>query len=111
MKKHQIMGIAMVAGMLSFGALSASAADSFGDSSDKQALQQFIRETAALTRVLKAKEIELRDQNACTVSEVNSTPSSDFGKISTLESEIKELNDKIAAVAQKYGVPAYYCHS
>jgi hypothetical protein len=128
MKKNIIMNIAIIAGMLSFGVLSASAADSFvsetnstpcfnsasdscGSSLDQQAVKKFLQETAALASALKAKEIELSEQNVSTVSESNSVPGFDNGKTSKLESEIKELEDRIKAAAQKYGVPAYYSHS
>jgi hypothetical protein len=128
MKTNTIMNIAIVAGMLSFGVLSASAADSFvsetnstpsfdsaaepfSSSLHKQAIQKFVQETATLASALKAKEIELSEQTVYTVSESNSVPGFDDGKTSRLESEIKELEDRIKAAAQKYGVSAYYYHS
>ena len=93
--------------MLSFGALSASAAESFGYAFDKQDVQQFTQETAALTSALKTKEIELSVQNLYTISEASRNAGPDYGKINALESEIKELKNKINAAAQKYGVPMY----
>jgi hypothetical protein len=67
MKKKLIVGIAMAVGMLSFGVLSASAAGSdpnVASCAGKHAYQQFNRETAGLISMLKAKEIELQEQNA-----------------------------------------------
>ena len=98
MKKKMIVGIAMAIGMLSVGALSASAADSCGKCADKQAVQQFTQETASLTNELKAKDIELREQYAY--------DGIDTRKVSALEEELKELKDKINATAHKYSIPA-----
>lgn len=98
MNKKMIVGIAMAIGILSVGALSASAADSCGKCADKQAVQQFTQETASLTSELKAKDIELREQYAY--------DGIDTHKVSALEEELKELKDKINAAAQKYGIPS-----
>jgi len=98
MKKNMIVGIAVAAGMLSFGALSASAVDSCGKCADKQAVQQFTQETAALSSALRAKDIELREQYTY--------EGIDIRKVSVLETELKDLKDKINVVAQKYGLPA-----
>lgn len=98
MKKNMIVGMAMAIGILTVGALSASAADSCGKCADKQAVQQFTQETAALTSALKAKDIELREQYA--YDSINTH------KVGELEGELKELKDKINAAAQKYGIPA-----
>ena len=125
MKNNIIMNIAIVVGMLSFGVLSASAADSFisetnsvpgfdsavdsgGSSLGKQDVNKFLLETATLASALKAKEIELSEQNVYTVSESNSVPGFYNSKTSTLKSEIKEIKDRIKAAAQKYGVPVNY---
>ncbi len=98
MKKNMIVGIAMAMGILTVGTISASAADSCGKCADKQAVQQFTQETAALTSALKTKDIELREQY--------SYDGIDIRKVSALEEELKELKDKINAAAQKYGIPA-----
>lgn len=98
MKKNMIVGIAMAMGILTVGAMSASAADSCGKCADKQAVQQFTQETAALASALKTKDIELREQY--------SYDGIDTRKVSALEEELKELKDKINAAAQKYGIPA-----
>lgn len=97
MKKNMIVGIAMAMGMLSIGAISASAADTCGKCVDKQVVSQFTQETATLTDTLKAKDLELRGQY--------SNDSIDIHKVNALESEIKELKDKINATANKYGIP------
>ena len=99
MKKQMIIGIAMAMGILSVGALSASAADSCGKCADAQAVQQFSQETASLTSALKAKDIELREEQF-------GYDSSDPRKVSALEEELKELKDKINAAAKKYSIPA-----
>ena len=98
MKKNTIFGIALAMGILSVGAISASAADTCGKCADKQAVQQFTQETAALTTALKTKDIELREEY--------SFDGIDTHKVSALEEELKELKDKINAAAQKYGIPA-----
>ena len=98
MKKKMIVGIAMAMGILSVGAISASAADSCGKCAEKQAVQQFTQETATLTAALKARDIELREQN--------SYDGIDANKVNALEAEIKDLKDKINAAASKYGIPA-----
>jgi cell shape-determining protein MreC len=98
MKKNMIVGIAMSMGILTVGAISASAADSYGKCADKQAVQQFTQETVALTSALKTKDIELREQY--------SYDAIDTRKVSALEEELKDLKDKINAAAQKYGIPA-----
>jgi len=98
MKKNMIVGIALATGILSVGALSASAAETCGKCADQQAIQQFTQETAPLSSALKAKDLELREQN--------SYDSIDIHKVSALESELKELKDKINAAADKFGIPA-----
>ena len=98
MKKKMIVGIAMAVGMLSVGAISASAAGSCGKCAERQAIQQFTQETSALASSLKAKEIELREQYTY--------EGIDPSKISQLETEMKELQNQIDAAAQKLGVPA-----
>lgn len=100
MKKKMIVGIALVMGMLSVGAISASAAGSCcndGKCADKQVVQKFTQETAALSSALKAKDIELREQN--------SYDSINMSKVNDLEAELKELKGKIKAVAEKHGLP------
>ena len=101
MKKHTIAGVALMLGMLSFGALSASAAGSCcidGKCSDEPTVQQFTKETATLTSTLKAKDIELR--------ELAGYNTYDIRKQQALEDEIKEIKAKISAVGEKYGIPA-----
>lgn len=98
MKKNMIIGMAMALGILSVGALSASAADTCGKCADKQAVEQFSQETKDLTSTLKAKDLELRA--------LNGYDSYDTRKASELEAEIKELKDKINASATKLGIPA-----
>ena len=101
MKKKMIVGIALAMGMLSVGAVSASAAGSCcndGKCADKQVVQQFTQETATLSSALKAKDIELREQN--------SYDGIDMNKVNALEAELKELKGKIKAVAEKHGLPS-----
>jgi peptidoglycan hydrolase CwlO-like protein len=100
MKKKMIVGIAMAMGMLSVGAISASASGSCcndGKCADKQAIQQFTQETAVLSSALKAKDIELREQN--------SYDGIDMNTVNDLEAELKELKGKIKVAAEKYGIP------
>jgi len=98
MKKHKIVGIVMAMGILTMGAISASAADACGKCTDKQAVQQFTQETSALTGALKAKDSELR--------ELYSYDSIDMHKVNSLERDIKELKDQINAAAQKHDIHA-----
>lgn len=96
MKRNMIVGIALAMGMLSIGAISASAADSCGKCADKQAVQQFIQETDALTATLKAKNLELRG--------LYGIDGLDTNEVNRLQAEIKELKDKINASASKHGI-------
>ena len=101
MKKNMIVGIALAMGMLSVGAVSASAAGSCcndGKCTDKQVVQQFSQETAGLASALKAKDIELR--------ELYGYDGLDIYKVSELEAEIKELKGKIKVVAEKLNISA-----
>lgn len=98
MKKNMIVGIAMALGILTVGALSASAAEPCGKCADQQTVQQFKQETAALSSALKIKDQELR--------ELNTYDSIDIHKVSALEAELKQLKDKIDAAAKKYAIPA-----
>ncbi|MBI2353893.1 MAG: hypothetical protein HYV06_02490 [Deltaproteobacteria bacterium] len=100
MKKRMIVGIAMAMGMLSAGALSASAAGPCcieGKCSDNQAVRQFIQESAALSGVFKAKEIELR--------ELNAQEGIDIRKADALEEELRELKGRLRVAGEKHGVP------
>lgn len=101
MKKHMIAGIALMLGILSVGAVSASAAGSCcidGKCSDKPTVQQFTQETAELRSALKAKDIELRG--------LAGYDTYDTRKQQALEDEVKELKSRISAVGQKYDIPA-----
>jgi len=101
MKKNMIVGIALAMGILSVGAISASAAGSCcngGKCTDKQVVQQFSQETAGLTSALKAKDLELR--------ELYGYDSYDTRKVDELEADIKGLKDKIKVVAEKYDIPS-----
>lgn len=101
MKKQTIAGVVLVLGMLSVGALSASAAGSCcidGKCSDQPTVQQFTRETASLTGALKAKDIKLR--------ELAAYDTYDIRKQQGLEEEIKVLKEKINTVGEKFGIPA-----
>lgn len=96
MKKNMIVGIALAMGILSVGAISASAADACGKCADKQAVEQFTQETGALSSELKVKDLELRA--------LYGYDSFDTRKASDLEAEIKDLNEKINLSANKLGV-------
>lgn len=98
MKKNMIIGMTMALGMVTVGALSASAADSCGQCAEKQTVQQFTQETAALTTALQAREIELGVQK--------SYESIDSNRVGGLEQEIKALKTTIDAAATKFGIHA-----
>jgi len=94
-----IVGVALAMGMLSVGAVSASASGSCcsdGKCGDKQSVQQFTQETTALSNALKAKDIKLR--------ELYSYDSIDIRKADNLEVELKELKAKIKVAAEKHGI-------
>jgi hypothetical protein len=100
MKTNMIVGIALALGMLSVGAVSASAAGSCcasGKCSDKQVVQQFSQETAGYTSALKAKNLEL--------SELYRYDGIDASKVDGIEAAIKVLKGKIRVVAEKDGIP------
>lgn len=99
MKKKMIVGIAMALGMLSVGAISASAAGpccNEGKCSDKQAALKFTGETAELTSALKAKDLELRQQYTY--------EGIDLRKVNELEAELNELKGKIKVIAEKHRI-------
>ena len=96
MKKHMVVGIAMAMGILTMGAVSASAADICGKCTDNQSVQQFTQETAALSGTLQAKDNELREQYA--------SDSIDIRKVNSLESEIKALKHQINAAAHRLDI-------
>jgi peptidoglycan hydrolase CwlO-like protein len=101
MKKNLIVGIALAIGMLSVGAIPASAAGSCcndGKCTDKQVVQQFSQETARLTSALKTKDLELRG--------LYGYDGLDIHKVNELEVEIKELKGQIKVVAEKYDIPS-----
>lgn len=98
MKKNIIIGMALALGILSVGALTASAADTCGKCADSQALQQYQQETGTLKSTLKAKDLELRG--------LYGYDSIDIHKVNVLEAEIKELKDKINVSATKLNIPA-----
>lgn len=97
MKKNMIIGMALALGMVSVGALSASAADTCGKCADNQALQQFQQETGSLTSTLKAKDLELRA--------LYGYDGIDIHKVNALEAEIKDLKNQINTSAAKYKIP------
>lgn len=99
MKKNMIVGIALAMGMLSGGAMTASAAGSCcsdGTCTDKQVVQKFLQETAGLDSALKARDLELR--------ELYGNEGIDIRKADELEAEIKELKGKIRVVGKKYDI-------
>lgn len=97
MKKNMIIGMALAVGILSTGAMAASAADTCGKCADSQAVQQFRQETGTLTSTLKAKDLELRA--------LYGYDGFDIHKANALETEIKELKGRIDASAAKYKIP------
>ena len=99
MKKQAVVGIALAMGMLSFGAMSASAANSCcngGKCSDRQIVQKVVQETAGTASLLHAKEIQLR--------ELYGQDGFEPQKAAELESEIQELKNHIKMVEEKYGI-------
>lgn len=97
MKKNMIIGMALAVGILSVGALTASAADACEKCADSQTVQLFQQEAGTLTSTLKTKDLELRA--------LYSYDRIDMNKAHSLEAEIKELKEKIDASAAKYKIP------
>jgi hypothetical protein len=88
-------------GILSVGALSASAAGTCcgeGNCASEQTKQKFIQETAPLFSAVQAKDVELRGLYV--------SDRIDTQKASVIEAELKELKGKISAVGEKYGIAA-----
>jgi hypothetical protein len=101
MRKNTGLGIVIAAGMLSFGALSASAADSdfnMASCNSKQSYQQYTKETTGQISELKAKETELQ---ALYGNDRYGNGSINGRTVSELNGEIKSLKNKINASAQK----------
>jgi len=101
MKKKMIIAVALAMGMLSAGAVSASAAASCctdGTSTDTQVVSRFTHEAADLTGAVKAKENQLR--------ELYGYEGVDADRIDALEAEIMVLKGKIRVIADKFGIPA-----
>jgi peptidoglycan hydrolase CwlO-like protein len=99
MKKNLIVAMALALGVLSVGAVSASAASSCcneGKHAGMQNIQQFSQETAGLSSEVKAKNIELR--------ELYGFEGMDTNKVSNLEADLKELKGKIKLTADKYNI-------
>jgi len=94
--KKNIIRTTVILGLLTFGALSASAAEACDKCTEKQVLQQFSQETADLTTALKVKNFQLR--------ELYSYDGLDVHKVNQLEEEIKDLKEKINLSANKLGV-------
>lgn len=111
MKKNMIVGIAVAVVMLSFGALSVSAAGSAPNvvtCAGKHADQQFVQETAGLASAIRAKEVELQAENAYREWD-GYHQGIDVRKINALELELRELKDRIKTIAQKHGFTACAC--
>lgn len=97
MKKNLIVGIAMAAGVLTMGAMSASAAESCnGSCTDQQSVHQFKQETSVLSGNVEALEAQIREQY--------SNDSIDIRKIEALEAQLKTLKDKIEVIALKHNI-------
>lgn len=100
MKKRIVVGIALALGILSMGAVSASAAPSCCDGSkrcaDKQVVGKFEQENAGTASALKAKELELRGLYVY--------DSIDPHRMADLEDQIKELKTQLNQEAKKSGI-------
>lgn len=92
---------AMVMGIVSTGAFSASAADIYSKGTDREPCGQYTMEVTKLAETLQAKNNELSEENSYGVSEAYTMKRPDVTKIEMLESEIKVLKNKINAA----GIP------
>ncbi|GFE62499.1 hypothetical protein [Geobacter sp. AOG2] len=96
MKRNMVMGIAIALGMLSTGAVSASAAIAAeGACFDKASEQQYRQETAALADAVRVKEMQLSELLGY---------DSRIIEARQLETEIKELKDRIGVAAKKHDI-------
>ncbi|MCM0080876.1 hypothetical protein L4X63_04650 [Geomonas sp. Red32] len=101
MNKALIAAVALAVGVLSVGAVSASAANSCCDTGNcpqATAAPQFNKDTANLRSELKAKDLELRGLYA--------QDTVDPHQVSALEGQIKELKGQIRQAAGKYNMPS-----
>lgn len=101
MNRKMIASIAMALGVLSFGAVAASAADSCcsgGKCSDSQTVRQFKQATSGLSTELQAKERELRNEYL--------GDTVDTHRIQALEAERNEIKSQLQAIGTKDGIPA-----
>lgn len=99
MKMKRVVGIALAAGILSMGAVSAWAAKPCCNGSncaDQQAVEKFSREAAETTGALKAKELELREQYGYDGIDAN--------RVAELQAEIKGLRSSLQVVAERHGI-------
>lgn len=98
MKKSRVVTMVMATGILLTGALSASAADSCGRCAQKESVQQFNKETAALHAELKAMKIELSNEYSYNAIDIN--------RVNAIEVQIRGIKEKIDASANRYGISA-----
>jgi hypothetical protein len=97
MKSNRIAGIVAAVGLITIGAVSASAAETGCSCAEKQSVQQYRQDSGSLTSALQAKETELR--------ELYLRETVDLATANRLEGEMRELKGKIGTIAEKYGIP------
>jgi hypothetical protein len=98
MKKKMIIGMAMALGLLSTGAVTASAAEPCGNCADSQALRQYRLERDSLNSSLKARESELHGLYAA--------EGIDMQRADALATEISRIKGDIAAAADRHKIPS-----
>lgn len=98
MNRNRIAGIVAAIGLVTIGAVSASAAETACSCAEKQAVQQYRQDSGSLTSALQAKETELR--------ELYLRETVDLATADRIEGELRELKGKIGTIAEKYGIPA-----
>jgi peptidoglycan hydrolase CwlO-like protein len=98
MKKNRIAAIVIALGLVTIGAMSASAAETGCSCAEKQALLQYRQDTGNLTKALQARQAELR--------ELFLQETMDLSRADRIEGELRELKGKIGAAAEQLGIPA-----
>ena len=101
MKKLSIIGLTVAVALILAGAVYAwwpggGYGMGYGTSANVETMKKFQKETLSLRDDLMTKNLELQNEY--------SKPQPDYNRIATLKKEIIDLQAKIQAVAEKYGV-------
>ncbi len=101
MKKSAIIGLVIAVGLLIAGGVYAwwpggGYGMGYGTGTNVETIKKFQSETLSLRDAIMTKNLELQNEY--------NKPQPDYNRIATLKKEIIDLQAKIQAVAEKYGV-------